>query len=357
MGCVFKSKDGQWIGQMSVGKYPNGGPKYKLVRAATRAEAKTKLADLERRFKISGNFTLAEFFERWERDHGNVELRPLSLESYLRHWKHLQPLADIKLMNLTKVRVIEWKATTLQTKPAATVHHALTVLKCVLSKAVEWGFLDHNPAINVKVKTDKYVAEPYSLEEAQQFLEATKGDPYFALFVLAVGTGMRAGECIGLQWPDLDLDAGTVTVTKTLQRVKGKGLVLLKVKKRVVFLPECVVDAMKKHQKVQVRLRSRASFWDKRQFVFPGNDGSPMDGVNLSRYFAAVFDTLPEVRAVRFCDLRTTAASLAVNAGCNIKAVSEQLGYTNPQQMLKYVKLDPKAQQQVARKMHSLVAA
>jgi integrase len=95
-----------------------------------------------------------------------------------------------------------------------------------LAQAVKWNLIPRNPADSVKAPTPK---EQHSLSasEARKLLETAQGDRLEALYMLAVYTGMRRGELLGLKWPDVDLENATVRVRRTLTRTdNGKRFVL-----------------------------------------------------------------------------------------------------------------------------------
>ncbi len=91
-------------------------------------------------------------------------------------------------------------------------------------------------------------------------LEDAKGDRFECLYALSLMCGLRMGECLGLKWSDIDLDAGTLRVHRQLQRVRdGGGLVFSEPKnasRRTVDLPQRVVEALKRHRKCQLEEKS-----------------------------------------------------------------------------------------------------
>src|SRR5579859_1926623 len=89
-------------------------------------------------------------------------------------------------------------------------------------------------------------------DQAQQLLEAAKGDPLEALYVLALTTGMRQGELLGLKWEDVDITLGTVQVRRTIARLPGKGFTVSEPKlaksRRKIHLTRLAVEALKRHR-------------------------------------------------------------------------------------------------------------
>ena len=169
------------------------------------------------------------------------------------------------------------------------------------------------------------------------------------------------GECLALRWSDLDLDRGTVSVKHTLARTQEHGLVLQTPKtrksKREVYLPPFVIESLQEHKRFQDQEREGRSWWDKRNFVFTTKTGDPLDGSNVSGYFVATLKELG-LRRVRFHDLRHAAASLALQAGSDMKVVSEQLGHSQIGITLNlYSHVSEQARQRVASNMQALVKA
>ena len=91
-----------------------------------------------------------------------------------------------------------------------------------------------------------------SRQELQRFLIQAKADGYFELFLLDLSTGLRRGELLALQWPDLDLDTGTLSVTKQIYEVKGKlqlSVPKTKTSIRKLVLPPAVVEVFREYRK------------------------------------------------------------------------------------------------------------
>jgi integrase len=159
-----------------------------------------------------------------------------------------------------------------------------------------------------------------SPKQARRFLEVVTGSWLEALDVVALTTGMREGELLGLHWADIDLDAGAFHVVRRLKR---------RTSRRQVLLVGVAVQALKLHQERQEEERRRAgSTWDDRGLVFPNTVGRPINPSNfLRREFYPLLKkaSLPRMR---FHDLRHSAATLLLGMGVHPKIVSELLGHT-----------------------------
>jgi integrase len=174
---------------------------------------------------------------------------------------------------------------------------------------------------------------PLSPVEARRFLDAIRADRLEALYLVALGIGLRQGEILGLAWSDIDFEGATVTVRHALQRIDGR-LELVEPKSatslRVVALPGIVLDALRAHRTRQLEDRLLAgSRWrdDPRGLVFTTTVGTPMDGIAVTRRFQAVLAGAG-LRRQRFHDLRHACASLLLARGVAPRVVMETLGHS-----------------------------
>jgi integrase len=241
----------------------------------------------------------------------------------------------VKLAKLTPAHVDLFLAAKLEAgMNPATVNRIRATLRRALGQAVDWGLVRENVVKRTKsVKETPYHAEPLRAEEARAFLTATADDRLHALWVLALATGMRQGEALALTWSDVDLEAGTVTVRHTLQRVSGGPSVLAPPKskraRRTVNVPGFAMVALRSHRAAQGRERlASCGDWVDGDFVFTTARGTPLDTSNvthaLQRALAAA--GLPRQR---FHDLRHAAASLLLAQGADMRTVMEVLGHSS----------------------------
>ncbi len=174
---------------------------------------------------------------------------------------------------------------------------------------------------------------PLSAPEARRLLDAAQGDKLEALYVLAVHTGMRRGELLGLKWADVDLENAAVSIRRTLTRTdNGKRVSLGEPKtrksRRTIPLTARAVDALKAHHKRQLEeMMKFADLWEDHGLVFTTETGSPINPSNLrQRSFAPLLKKagLPHVR---FHDLRHTCATLLLSQNTHPKFVQELLGH------------------------------
>lgn len=170
-----------------------------------------------------------------------------------------------------------------------------------------------------------------SLEETRCLLEVAQGSPYYVLIYLALATGARLGELLALRWSDVDLDAGTMRISRTAHRLTGRGIVFHAPKTqravRPVALSAETVKVLKQHRRAQLEMRlTLGPAYGDQGLVFAWATGKPQDRGAVRRTFGKL-TAKARVEGLRFHDLRHTAATLMLAAGIHPKVVSERLGH------------------------------
>lgn len=213
-----------------------------------------------------------------------------------------------------------------------TVLRIRATLRRALNQAVKWGLITRNVATLVDPpKAEKFRVEAITPEEATAILDAVAEDRLAALHTLLLGVGLRLGEGLGLKWEDVDLNAGVVTVRRSLQKLNGKfDLVEPKTEssRRTLPLPSFVVTALKRHQAAQEREQSVAGeAWENTGLVFTTNRGKPLDNSGVHHRFERLLK-YAGVRQIRLQDLRHGCASLLLAKGVSPRVVMETLGHS-----------------------------
>ncbi|MEU0472832.1 tyrosine-type recombinase/integrase [Streptomyces olivaceus] len=215
-----------------------------------------------------------------------------------------------------------------------TLAYVHSVLKSALEHAVREEEIPRNVARNVRTGTPRPRRfEPLTADEARQFLSTTRGHRLHALFELALHTGLRKGELLGIHWEDLDLDAGTAAIRRTLQRTSTGGLTTLPTKTRAserrIALPTRCVQSLKLHHEQQEREREAAgATWQHDAHVFTTVQGRPIDPTNLTRTFTTILRRAG-LRRIRFHDLRHSTATLLLEQGVELVVIKELLGHAH----------------------------
>jgi integrase len=341
-GSIYEHKRGGkkigYRGAYTV--YTSSGPKRRYVTGKTRDEVHDKLIEaMGNRAQglhfDAGTLTVGEYVTRWLNDSVRGTVRPSTFEVH-RHMiePHIVPtLGRLKLKDLNPAHVRGFYREKLDSGPsAATVRKMHSVLRKALKEAVLDGLIPRNACEAVKApKVERKEIMPLDREQARALLEAASGDRLEALYVLAVHTGMREGELLGLKWEDVDLERSVLRLRRALVREGSKtALGDLKTPKsrRSVRLTAVATDALRGHLERQLAEMERmGSLYQAGGLVFATEHGTLINPSNLrNRSFKPLLKRagLPEIC---FHDLRHTCATLLLSQGTHPKLVQELLGH------------------------------
>ena len=152
------------------------------------------------------------------------------------------------------------------------------------------------------------------------------------LINLAIVTGCRRGELVALQWPDIDFDNGTISISKSVYQLKGQPIAVKQPKTagsvRVVAIPQFIVDLLKDYQAEQKLTHLKCGDqWQNGDWVFIQWNGAIMYPTSPTQWFSKFLKrhNLPHKK---FHALRHTSATLLLTSGANIKEVSSRLGHS-----------------------------
>jgi len=363
-GTIFKRENGTWRAQMSV-----DGQRLSYT-GKTQQECHEWVKQTHRKIDAGQALPgalkpLDEFLSGWLvsikpsiqpstwhlyrqiiRDHiipdlGKGKLRDLRPE-------HIQSLYDRKLETGASPRTVQ------------SIH---TVLHCALGQAVKLGMLSRNP--DDATTPPKRVHKEMSIYDEAQVgtlihTAQAQSDRNLTLYQLAITTGMRMGELLGLKWADLDWERWRLQVQRQLRMKRGGGYEFTRPKtkagKRSLALGDAMLDSLRQHLERQSKeMQLAGDRWHTLDLIFPSTIGKPLDGSYLRKAFKQLIRQagLPDIR---FHDLRHAAASLMLNYGVPVIVVSQRLGHARPSITLDvYGHRIPSMQEEVAGVMDTLV--
>jgi integrase len=338
-GSIHRRKGGGWCAQYTV--YTAKGRKRKSLYGTTRAEVAKKLAkalsDREGGVAFDAkNLMLGEYLDLWLRDSVKDTVRLTTYQGYERIVRlHIKPtLARVKLENLTPTHLRglyrERLGSGLSPRMVQLIH---TTLHKALEQAVADGLVPRNVAGMVRApKSPGREIKTLVPEQARALLRSAHTYRLEALFVLAITTGMRQGELLGLKWADVDMETGILQVRRTLSTATGKGFSFNAPKtakgRRSIKLPESALSSLRRHREAQEReIEKISGLWQNHDLVFTTHFGTPISRQDLiTRSFKPLLQHagLPNIR---FHDLRHTCATLLLGRGVHAKLVQELLGH------------------------------
>lgn len=341
-GGITKRKDGRWQGTITIGKNNDGSQRRQYIYGKTRSEVAEKINKLI--FEINnGTFvdkkkspTLKEWLNFWLTTYKKNKLKPNTYDQYESMVRvHLVPeLGHHMLVDLTEAMIQNFYNNLFaEGLSARTINIAHIVLSSALKKAIKSRLIMYNACEAVElpkqVKKERRVLTP---EEQKQLLKILKTDEQGAMYIFALFTGLRRGEVLALKWSDVDFETGTISVSKSLNRVKTyvdsgdkTKLVVSEPKtqtsKRIIPVVDALIPLLEKQ-------RELTADNNKFDLVFPSEAGGYIDPGNYNRKFYKLVKKagLPKANPH---SLRHSFATRALEMGVDLKTTQELLGHSS----------------------------
>ena len=340
-----------WRASISVGSDENGKYIRKQFYGKTQKEVKEKLEEFKKQISLGAlpsddKLTLEHWYYTWLFDYRIKDLKPKSFEKYEGIYRNY-----IKGSMIGKIKLKDLRATHLQkhynelldiyNKPVSTVKSLNTRLKPCLAEAEKQGYIQKNYCKMVTLPKDNTTKEIKVLSSDQQklFIEAIKGHNLEVLFLVALSTGLRLGEILGLKWSDIDFDTCTLTVNRTLQRVtqidrngnrESKVIEQLPKTKnsiRTIPIPKNILIKLKDHKVKQSKNRLKlGDLYSNNDYVFCDNLGYPIDDKRPARNLKSILTKL-NIEPIKFHGLRHTYATRLFEANVPPKTVQVLMGH------------------------------
>lgn len=342
-GSIYRRSDGRWVGEMTI-----EGRQRKFVYGKTQKIVRDKLqAALQEKQQgtvLTGTATqtVAQFLTDWLENSQKQNVRPRTYERYEEVVRlHIVPvLGRHRLQKLSAQHVQAFYTKKLNEGLSATtigVFH--NVLHKALDTALKWGLVPRNVCSLVSPPhAADFEFTPLSAEQVYRLLLVARGHHQEALFALALATGMRRGELLGLKWQDISFPTSTLQIRRILTRVPtkmpGKGYVEAEPKtqksRRNVVIASFALELLKHHYQRQLEAKKLAGEkWQEHDYVFCTSIGTHLNPTRDVLDPLKVLLKQAGLPAIRFHDLRHSAATLLLGEGVHPKVVQELLGHTN----------------------------
>lgn len=343
-GSIRQRSDGRWEARFTY-RDEFGQAKRGSVYGSTQKECRQKLIAAIKAvddgiYRKTERVTVKKWFEEWVVTYG-TSWRPMTVEDYTKkaeryifphigkvYLNALTPMQVQRLVNLLSNGSEKQKPLA-----AKTVKNIHGILHSALKQAVLSGIIPSNPADNTRLpKMKKPDLKPLMDEDITRFLNAIQGDAYERLYIVTLFTGLRQSEVLGLQWDDIDLNTGLITVRRQLQKQRDSSYLFIDQTKngkdRVVPAPQGVVDVLKaqKRQQAAWRLLAGECWSNERNLVFTNEIGEHLNHNTVYKHFKRLVKKI-DMKETRFHDLRHSCAIMELQSGCSVKAVQEQLGH------------------------------
>ena len=339
-----KRADGRWEARYPLGVDPaTGKTKYKYLYASTQKECSRKLHEVAAQID-AGNFfqprkmRCSEWFETWLNEYctaikeGTKSTYANVVKNYL-----IPKLGGLRLGDLAP-HIVQKFINDLHGLSPKTIKNIHGILNKSLSVAVRVRYIDSNPASNCEMpKAVKPEIHPLEPEEIRTFERAIRGDPNEDFFFVALNTGMRLSEIIGLQWSRVNFEKGTIKVDQQMlvkrDRNSTRHLAPTKTDNTREFLP--APEVMRRLKKVQMRqneqrLAAGPCWLGNMDLVFTNKVGEEIPHSTIEHRFSDIVKAagLPPHH---FHELRHTFVVESLRAGVDPKTVSGMVGHKSSQ--------------------------
>ena len=309
------------------------------------AELRRILAELDAGSYVPPNkVTVRGLLEQWLSEYVDVQVRPNTAEGYRIICElHIVPaLGILSLEELHPSHVIKYHKSALVNGrrdgkgglSAQTVKHHHRVLSQALEYGIGQGLLSRNVCKQVKAPRPAYKeTRVLAVEQIARLFETAQETPYFHLIHLALYTGLRRSELLGLRWKDTDLVSSIVHVTQGLNMLRNKLPVFAppktaKSRRSVALSPDAVGALQQHYAERKVVSESLGTAITDDDLVFGDVYGSPLSPSTVSHAFQDICRKA-DIYGIRFHDLRHTHATLLMKQGTNPKVIQERLGHSS----------------------------
>ena len=330
-----------WIAAVTI----NGRQRTKYGRTKEEQKANLKALLADRDLGLAGDDSdLASFLLRWLSE-TRSGIRPSTYRDYELHCRHLSAgLGRVKLKALTVAMVNDYLRGVLAAGCAPqTAKNRRGVLRNALKYAMSAEMIGRNvAALSQAPRVERKRSGELSAEQVVTLLDATRADRLYPLWLLAILTGQRESELLGLAWPEVDLDGRTVKIEWQLARAADprpdrRGRTTYhweRVRPKTagsrhpVALAPIAVEALREWRVRQsAELRALGAEGEHEGLVFTDPKGGPWHVTDLLRAWHATLERVG-LPSIRFHDLRHTAATVALSSGYELEDVKQLLGHS-----------------------------
>ncbi len=351
-GSVNRYKNG-WRATITLGRGVDG----KLIRKQFYGKTKLEVLKKVDEFKVKNTLglstkddklTIQEWIKTWLEQYKMNDCRPSTMERYLGIYKNY-----IEDTNLGIIKLKDLKPLTLQNyyndlvkkknKTPDTIKVINKVLSGGMKQAQKEQLILNNPCLAVtlpKIQAKNEVMT-FTIDEQKLFLNQLEGNRDKCIFSLALGSGLRLGELLGLKWSDIDFESRQITISRSIKRVKCfdensttktkiiEQLPKTKYSLRTIPLPEVTINELKRHKNMisKEKLKAGEIYIDS-NLVFPNEIGGYIDARNLSKRYRRVLKK-SNIPYRKFHSLRHTYATRLFENGVSLKVVQVLLGHSS----------------------------
>ncbi|HEY3967896.1 MAG TPA: site-specific integrase [Planctomycetaceae bacterium] len=362
-GSIYQRGDGRWVASVVVGRDQTGKQRRKVVYGWTKADVTGKLSKLlpqalDGTLGTHERLTVGAYLDKWMEDTVKANRKPSTFARYETSCNlHIKPLiGGIQLSKLTPVQLRGLYASLQRDGHSlATCEITHAILHSAFKSALKSDLVTRNVCDCVdRPKAPDAEIKTIDAAQVNMLLESIRNDRLYALYLLAIDSGMRQGEMLALRWDDISFESRTISVRRKVIEVK-KVFHVDEPKtasgRRSITVTPATIEALREHQAKMLAEGLIGGGW-----VFPRRNGKFIRRNWLVLRIKKILADagLPEIT---FHALRHTCATMLLQASTHGKIVQERLGHSKIAITLDtYSHVTPTMQQQAADVMGGLLA-
>lgn len=340
-----------WRASITIGTDDKGKLIRKQFTGKTQQDVKNKLQEYKKQMLMGvlneDKLTVSDWFYSWLFDYRKQDLKPKSFQRYHGIYKNY-----IENTNFGNIKLNDLRTTHLQRHykklldngvTPTTIRQINTNLKTCLNEAERQGYIQKNwcKLVTLPKKEDNKEVKVLTKQEQEKFLESIKGHELELLYIVALGTGLRIGEILGLKWSDIDFKNNELHVNRSLQKAaiyEGDKIARYEVQEttpktknslRTIPVPQNIIKKLRTHKKEQNELiLLLQEEYDNKNYVFCNKLGKPIEDKRPGRNLKTILISIG-IEPIKFHALRHTYATRLFEAGIPPKTVQHLMGHSD----------------------------
>lgn len=340
-----------WRASITIGTDDKGKLIRKQFTGKTQQDVKNKLQEYKKQMLMGvlneDKLTVSDWFYSWLFDYRKQDLKPKSFQRYHGIYKNYIENTDFGNIKLNDLRTTHlqrhYKKLLNNGATPTTIRQINTNLKTCLNEAERQGYIQKNwcKLVTLPKKEDNKEVKVLTKREQEKFLEAIKGHELELLYIVALGTGLRIGEILGLKWSDIDFKNNELHVNRSLQKAaiyEGDKIARYEVQEttpktknslRTIPVPQNIIKKLRAHKKEQNELiLLLQEEYDNKNYVFCNKLGKPIEDKRPGRNLKTILTSIG-IEPIKFHALRHTYATRLFEAGIPPKTVQHLMGHSD----------------------------
>jgi integrase len=333
-----------WTYVVDLPPDPSTGERRQKSKGGFRTEGEAEAACAEFITKLNKglyvedtSMTVADYLQLYLETHVEPNYKDTSydVEQTIIEKRIIPAIGKVKLQQLTPIAITQFYTKLRKEYSSEYVKNIHATLRRALRQAYRWDILPTNIMDKVSTpKVEKKEMQFWTMEECQRFLQVAEGHVHYIIYALAIHTGMRRGEVLGLRWKDIDFERKTLTVLQTVNWTSN-GVIIqtpkTKTSSRQIAVGDSLLKALRdRHKQVKENKLRHGKEYKNYDLVCCYDNGEPMKPKRITESFT-LLTKRAGLKKIRFHDLRHSHASMLLKMGVNPKVGAERLGHSNVQ--------------------------